>query len=251
MIKTKLKAFFVHFLLSLILVVLIGFNIIYFWFPLEYLNLTEFKEISILIISVDLVLGPLLTFVIFQPNKKSIYFDLSVIALFQILAFTYGTYTLFQIHPVYLTFSGNSFSLISAKDVNPENSKYNEYKISKLSSMNLAYAEMPTDLTNLLNVIVGNKTKGNKNLEQRTEFYKPYSKHINDILKNTLDASLIFSNKKINKNALKFLSKHKNIDNFSFLPLRGVTKNAILALDKKSAQPIEIIDIDPWKYAKK
>lgn len=251
MILTKLKAFLIHLLLSISFVSLMIINIIYFWYPIEYLGITSFKEIVLLIISVDLILGPLLTFVVFNPTKKSLRFDLAVIALFQLSALAYGSYTLFETHPVYLTYSEGSFNLISAKDVQPKKAKHEEYKISKLQATKLAYTKTPSDLVGLADVTQGNMTKGAQKLEQRVEFYQPYKSHTDEILSKTLDSTQIFSDKDSSKEAIEFLSKHEDIDNFVFLPLRGSSKDAIIVLDKQSAKPAGTINTNPWKYARK
>ena len=249
MIKNKFKAFLFHFILSVIIVSLVISSVIYFWYPVDYLGVTSFKEIALLIVSIDLVIGPLLTFVVFNPKKKSLRFDLAIIALFQLSALSYGTYTLFETHPLYLTFNGGSFNLISAKDVQPKKAKHAEYKISKLDSPKLAYVEMPTDYKNLMNVVIGNRTKGAQKLEQRTEFYKPYDENVDNILAKSLDSELILSDKNLLKEAT-VLSKYKNTKNLAFLPLKG-TNDAIIILDKKTARPIGTINRNPWKYAKK
>ena len=81
----------------------------------------------------------------FQPNKKSLKFDLSVIAAIQLSALIYGAYALYQVHPVYITFNVDRFTLVSARDAEPEKAKYDEYKVSKFTTGNLAFAKMPDD----------------------------------------------------------------------------------------------------------
>lgn len=249
MIKNKLKAFLFHFILSVIVVSLVISTVIYFWYPVDYLSVTSFKEIALLIISIDLVIGPLLTFVVFNPKKKSLRFDLAVITLFQLSALTYGTYTLYETHPLYLTFNEGSFSLISAKDVQPENAKHSEYKISKLKSTKLAYVELPTDYENLMDVVIRNKTEGAQKLEQRTEFYKPYKRNIDNILTKSLDSGLILSDNILTQEN-PLLSGNSDTSKLAFFPLKG-TKDAIIILDKETASPVGTINRSPWKYAKK
>ena len=131
MFKTKLKALLIHFLLSAVMVSLIFTAVIYFWFPSLFIGVTDFKDIATILIAVDLVLGPLLTFVVFKPNKKSLKFDLSVIVSIQILAMSYGLYTIFLTHPVYITFFDNGFNIITAKQASPDKARHNELKVSK------------------------------------------------------------------------------------------------------------------------
>lgn len=252
MFKGKLKAFAIHLALSIVIVSAIISTIIYFWYPVDYLDITSFKEIAVLIISIDLMLGPLLTFVVYKKNKKSLRFDLAVIAVIQFSALTYGSYYLFQAHPVYLTYAKGSFSLINAKLAKPENAKYSEYKVSKISSVNLAYSEIPTD-PNEKNKLLNESFNGGPDLEERVDLYKPYDDHISEIIEESLDAEKIFSDPKTKNKTKRFLKKFgsNNLDKFVFLPLEGSTKNVVIVLDKKTAKPITTLAIDPWKLTKK
>ena len=83
MFKHKLKASGIHLLLSLVIISLAIGLIITFWFPDSLTKVSHFKEITLLMVSIDLVLGPLLTFAVFKPKKKHLKFDLAVIGAFQ------------------------------------------------------------------------------------------------------------------------------------------------------------------------
>ncbi len=96
MFKSKLKAALIHLGLSILLVGLSIGSIIFFFFPTLFIGISDFKEVASIIISVDLILGPLLTFVVFQPQKKTLKFDLSVIAAVQMSALVYGAFALYR-----------------------------------------------------------------------------------------------------------------------------------------------------------
>jgi hypothetical protein len=246
MFKQKLKASFIHLGLSIILVALLIGSILFFWFPQLFIGVTEFKEVASIIISVDLVLGPLLTFVVFQPQKKTLTFDLSVIISIQLIALTYGVYALYQIHPVYITFTIDRFTIVNARDAEPKKSKYKEYNISKFSSATLAYAKMPEEREKR-NDVTMTAAFGGKDLEQRVEYYKPYKTGINEILLKSLDPTIIFSKNNPTDESKLFLEKFGNtIENYAFLPLNSMSKDAIIVLDKKTADAVAMIDIDPW-----
>ncbi len=251
MFQNKLKAFTIHLIFSVIAVSIITSAIVYFWYPLDYLGITSFKEIALLIISIDLIMGPLLTFVVYNPKKKSLRFDLAVIIILQISALAYGSYFLYQGHPVFITYAKGSFTLVNAKLAKPANAKYDEYKITKLSSAKLAYAELPKDAL-AKDKLLDDSMIGGADLEERADLYKPYKQHINDIVAKSLDTVKLFSDQQSNNETVLFKKDYgDNIDNFAFLPLEGSTKDAIIVLDKKTAEFVTTIGVDPWKYTKK
>ena len=251
MFKTKIKASFFHFMLSALAVSLIFIAVMYFWFPLLYIDVTNFKEIAIILIAVDLILGPLLTFVVFNPKKKSLRFDLSVIVSVQLIAMSYGLYTIYLTHPVYITYFDNGFNIVTAKQATPEKSKFKNLKVSKFSSSTFTYMEVD-DMSR--GKLFEEAMNGGRDIEAHAEYYQPYEENISKILSKSLNSKLIMdSHEKTIKEKLNNLSitKDKPISDFAYLPLIGPSKDAIIILDKITAKPVATIITDPWKFAKK
>jgi len=251
MFKHKLKASLVHLGLSIVLVGLIIGSILFFFFPRLFIAVSDFKEVASLIVSIDLILGPLLTFVVFQPKKKSLTFDLSVIATIQLSALTYGAFALFQIHPVYVTFSVDRFTLVTAKDAEPKKAIDKAFNVSKFSAGKLAFAKMPDSLEKR-NEMLFIAAMGGEDLDQREEYYESVEDNLAQIIAKSLDPNILFKNKKEKNKAKQFLSKHKGqLDSFAYLPLNSLKKDAIIVLDKETAKPVATLDIDPWSLSKK
>lgn len=92
-IHAKLQATGIHLLFSLLLV-LVGFALLLMWYPAWLFWSDGGIQVLWLLVGVDLVLGPALTFVVYNP-KKSIrerLLDLSLILIIQLAAFGYGMY---------------------------------------------------------------------------------------------------------------------------------------------------------------
>ncbi len=102
LIKTKLKASGIHLSLSLVIFLVLVYQIYYVWYPVPYFSVDGGWQGIRLIAAVDLVLGPLITFLIFDLTKsrRAIIFDLVVIAVVQISALIYGISTTYQQRPV-------------------------------------------------------------------------------------------------------------------------------------------------------
>ena len=251
MFKHKLKASLIHLGLSILLVGIVISSLLFFFFPQLFIGVTDFKEIAMLIISVDLILGPLLTFVVFQPKKKTLKFDLSVIAAIQLSALVYGAYSLYEVHPVYVTFNIDRFTIVSAKDAEPEKAQHNEFKVSKLTTAKLAFAKIPDD-TAKKNELILTAATGGIDLDARTEYYEPYKNNIAQVLARSLDPKLIFANEVSKEKAKSFYNKNQNkLNEFAYLPLNSQKKDAIIVLDRVTAKPVATLNIDPWELSKK
>jgi hypothetical protein len=88
----------------------------------------------LLIAGVDLVLGPLLTLIIFNPAKKSLKFDLSVIVIIQLAALVAGLYTVHTTRPLalYTALPPAGFDTLYANQVNAETRNFLQSSANKL-----------------------------------------------------------------------------------------------------------------------
>lgn len=99
---TKLKATAVHLSLSLVVFIYLVYQIYYNWYPQPYFAIDGGWQGIQIIAAVDLVLGPLITFLIFDLSKsrREILFDLSVIVIIQLGALFYGIAQVYNQRPV-------------------------------------------------------------------------------------------------------------------------------------------------------
>ena len=110
----RYQAFAIHLAISLIVFLILLVCITQYWYPGLLFEIgNAWKAIGI-IAGIDLILGPALTLIIFNPQKKSLKFDLAVIAIMQTSALIYGTWTIYQSHPIALAHIGSSFHIIHA-----------------------------------------------------------------------------------------------------------------------------------------
>lgn len=101
-LKTKFKATAVHLSLSIAVFVYLAYQIYFNWYPQPYFSIDGGWQGIRLVASVDLVLGPLVTFLIFDLSKRlrEIVFDLVIIATIQFGALSYGVYVTYTQRPV-------------------------------------------------------------------------------------------------------------------------------------------------------
>lgn len=113
---SRFKAAAIHLGISLFVVLIFLALMLGVWFPNGFFTLLGGSTLIYLISGVDVTLGPLLTLVVFKAGKKSLKFDLSVIALFQIAALIYGASVMFNSRPVFNVLEENIFKVTLASD---------------------------------------------------------------------------------------------------------------------------------------
>lgn len=115
----RLKATIVHALLSLMVAALAAALVFGLWFPYPFRDISGGRELFTLLVSVDVVLGPLLTFAVFSRGKpkRKLVADLVVIAVLQLSALGYGLFTVFIARPVHLVWELDRMRVVHAADI--------------------------------------------------------------------------------------------------------------------------------------
>lgn len=118
----RLRAAGVHLILSLVLAIIVGALVFGVWFPWPYRELAGGRELFFLVITVDVVMGPLLTLAIFDRSKgwPHLRRDLALIGLMQLAALIYGVYVVAQARPVYLVYEIDRFRAVTMADIDPK-----------------------------------------------------------------------------------------------------------------------------------
>lgn len=121
--KFAFKAMAVHFGLSLLVAAIVALLVFTLWFPYPYRELAGGRELFILVMAVDVVCGPLLTFVLFSPTKpkKELITDISLIVVIQLIALVYGIWNVWLVRPMYLVQEADKFNIISWSNIDTRN----------------------------------------------------------------------------------------------------------------------------------
>jgi hypothetical protein len=113
------RAGFIHLLSSLLVAAFVAMLVFGLWYPHPYREIVGGIELFLLVMAVDIVCGPLLTAVLYNPAKsaRQLFFDLGLVVLIQVAALVYGMYTVVQARPIYLVFEVDRFRAVTAADV--------------------------------------------------------------------------------------------------------------------------------------
>lgn len=118
--RTRWQAGLVHLALSVLVGLIILAIIRFAWYPEVLFFIAGGANLAMLIIGCDVVMGPLLTTIVFQRGKKTLKFDLAVILLLQSAAMAYGTYISYSARPAVLVAAGDRIYAIGYNQIDPE-----------------------------------------------------------------------------------------------------------------------------------
>ncbi|MFC1523782.1 hypothetical protein ACFL6N_03220 [Thermodesulfobacteriota bacterium] len=167
-----------HFGISLVIFIVLLILIVFFWYSGALYTAAGGWQGVRIVIGVDLVLGPLLTLIIYNINKprKVLYRDLLVIALIQLSCLTAGVYIIYYERPITVIYAYDKFHVLKHSDfikigINPDTLDLN------MMTPKILYTEM-TPLVEVSGVdrktIATLYTLAGKELAYRTDLYRPF-----------------------------------------------------------------------------
>lgn len=89
------------------------------WYPYPYREMSGGRELFLIVVAVDVILGPLITLAVFNRAKplRELKRDLVMVALIQLGALGYGIWTVFVARPVHMVFEYDRFRVVHAVNV--------------------------------------------------------------------------------------------------------------------------------------
>ena len=133
--RNRYKAAGIHFGWSACVGLLAALMVFAVWYPWPYREMSGGQQLFLMIVSIDLVLGPLLTLAVFNPRKlRTVMFrDLAVIVTVQLSALVYGLHVVHIARPVALVYEGTRFRTVSDVDVVHEELSAAPVELKRLS----------------------------------------------------------------------------------------------------------------------
>jgi len=185
---TRWKAFGLHLLLSLTLISGITLAALLVWYPHGLWRISGLDRLMAVMLVIDITAGPFLTLCIYRPGKWGLGFDLKVIALVQAAFLAYGLHTLWQARPVFLVGTDVRFTLVSAKDVDPEDlakAARPEWQKLPWTGPHLVGVIPPSDPA-IRAALLDTLLKTGRDQEQLPSHYRPYDEVASIVLAGAL-----------------------------------------------------------------
>lgn len=243
---SRWKASAIHLLISAAIAGAVLAVMLLVWYPGPLFQAAGGSHLVLVLIGVDVTLGPLITLIIFKAGKRGLKFDLAAIAAVQLAALLYGMHAVYLARPVYLTFTMDRFDLVTAKDLYPADLHKvtrAEFKQPPLGRPRYAAAVLPEDPAEKMRIL--ETSLQGKDLQMYPQHYAPYEQEVPNALKKAKPLDRLI---KLDGEAVRgFLeSSRRTPESVRYLPLRAPAKDAAVLIDAASGKPLEILLIEPW-----
>ena len=243
--NARIKVFTIHLAISALIALAVIGLVFYIWYPAPLHTAVGVTQIFLILLAVDVVLGPLLTLLVYKVGKKTLVMDLTVIALLQLGALSYGLWTVAEGRPAWLVFAVDRFDLVRVLDIDERKSDQADLKYRQPSLLGPQWvaALNPTNSDERNDILLESVLAG-VDIAQRPNLYQPLDSQKKPIKKRLLELSDLPANN-IAEDIKAVLAKHPNAD--AWLPLRASNQDMVVLMHKDTAEVIAIVDLRPWE----
>ena len=249
-VTNRFQASFFHLVCSFIVAIFSLILVFLVWYPGLLAPATGVTEIFLIVLVVDVCLGPLLTLVVYNPKKKELKLDLFIIGSLQVAALLYGLYTVAIVRPVFVVFEIDRFQLVYANDLSKEKlaaATYPEYRTLPLLGPKWISSKLPDDIEEK-NDFIFSVIQGGDDLGKTPKYYIPYEQSRTDIISRLSDLEDLRDFNTNNIEAIdelvaKYASESSNV---GFVPLKGYIQDLTVIVNKTDAGIVEIVNLRPW-----
>lgn len=241
----RIKFFLVHIITSVIIAFLLTLLVFFIWYPSPFATAVGVTHIFLMLLVIDVILGPLLGLLVYKEGKKTLKFDLSVIILIQISALCYGVFSIEQGRPAWLVYNVDRFELVRKNELINTNIQQARPQFQQPSWFKPQYVatEFAKDIQQRNDEMFA-EVLGGISIAQRPERYVELTQAKTQIQQRALPlVELQQYNPKTDVE--KTLAEYPKAD--AWLPLKANAVDMVVLVNKESASIIKIVDLRPWE----
>ena len=241
----RLKFFLSHLFISCLIALLVIGLVFFIWYPSPLSTAVGVTHIFLMLLVIDVILGPLLGLLVYKEGKKTLKFDLSVIILIQIVALCYGVFSIEQGRPAWLVYNVDRFELVRKNELINTNIQQARPQFQQPSWFKPQYVatEFAKDIQQRNDEMFA-EVLGGISISQRPERYVELTQAKTQIQQRAQNLELL---KQFNdqQSVQKILAKYPQAT--GFIPLKANAVDMTVLINKEKGEVVKIVDLRPWK----
>lgn len=241
----RLKYFICHLAISAVIGLLILILVFWGWYAVPLASAVGVTHIFLMMLVIDVIVGPILGFIVYKEGKKTLKFDLSVIILIQIAALCYGVFSIEQGRPAWLVYNIDRFELVRKNGLIEDHivDALPQYQHVSWLKPQFVAVELAKDIKTRNDDLFA-EALGGVSIAQKPERYVPLEKVKPQIQQRAQVLSLLNQfNAKEDINTI--IKKYPQAD--SWVPLKANAVDMVVLMNKEKGEVVKIVDLRPWK----
>lgn len=240
----KFKFVATHLIISICVAIFIASIVFFCWYPFPLNIAVGVTHIFLMMLGIDMVLGPFFTWLVYKEGKKCLKFDLFVIILIQIIALAYGIYKIADGRPVWLVYNVDRFELVKNNEIVMENPKQVQERFKEPSWFKPQFIAVEFAKDNKQrNKEMFAEIMSGISIAQRPERYVQVKQAKSQIQRRAqnLKALKKYNNKKQVESTLE-----KYPEATGYVPLKANAVDMTVLVNKETSEVVKIVDLRPW-----
>lgn len=240
----RLKAFLLHLTVSIFIALLAVLAVFRVWYPAPLHEALGVTHIFLLLLLIDVILGPLLTLLVFKTGKKTLIIDMAIIACLQLAALSYGLWTVAEGRPAWIVYNTDRFDVVTVVDIDSRqlDEARAQYRSASWSGPQWVGAVKPDDPERNNNILF-EAIRGGSDIAQRPNLYRP--------LEEVAEAMPLYALPLAVLNDFNDPAKVNDVlykwpDAAAWVPLMARAKPMVVLLGENKSNVIAIVELAPW-----
>ena len=241
---TRWKASGVHLLISVAIAVTVLAVMLRLWFPGRLFTAGGGNDLLFLLVTVDVIIGPLITLAVYKQGKRGMKFDLAVIAILQLSALAYGMHIVYLARPAFIVFVKDQFQVATVIDIPPEDyakAKYPQFSHPPAGGPLWVFSEYPTDQEQRNDVtwaaLIG------RDMVTFPQFFAPYEQHRQEVLEAAWTLAKMRELEPAESKIVEAFIKEEGLkeDDVRYVRLKARRAWVAVLIDAKTAEPLKMV----------
>jgi hypothetical protein len=214
------------------------------WYPPPLFQAMGGVTLALILIGVDVVLGPALTLIVFRSGKPRLKLDLAVIALVQVAALLYGCHVVALARPAFIVFVKDQFQVATAAQLAPDllaEARHAEFREPPWTGPQWVYGEWPSDRADQDRLLM--VAFSGADLQHFPKHYAPYAQGKAEILARAQPLSQVRKTEPAMAKAIDEWVARAGVPEqaLRYLPLRGREAWVAVLIHPVSAEPLKLL----------
>jgi hypothetical protein len=249
--REKVRAFAVHFLLTLALSACAAALVFLIWFPAPFATMLGGTKLFGILLMCDLGLGPLTSFIIYNSKKsrRALLFDYTIVGIVQLGAFLYGLHAVSNTRPVFIAYVKDRLEVVSADEIDDADLAQGAegYRQRPRWRPQLVGIRSPRDSAERNKVLMSSVMEG-KDYSVLPAFYVPYEQNLPEIKQRALPVSQL---EKRHPEAKPLVAMAQTeiaipLEKLVWVPVKHRRGFWTALLDPETGRPVYWLPIDPY-----
>ena len=220
------------------------------WYPGPLPQVMGVAEILLIMLAVDMVMGPALTFVVYAPRKPRLVLDLATICVLQLAALVAGLHSVYAGRPTFIVFAVDRFEVVSDSSISEQDrdeARTNPYARTQFVSPRWVGATPPTDPKEQLQIIT-EAASGGRDIHNYPKLYVAYESVAPASAAKRQPISVLRSlNPGRDRDIDAMLAALGRAESeVRFVPLKGPQDDAAVLLAADDGRVLKTVALRPW-----